>query len=39
LLSRQCHLHVPEKPEVRRRQVRTVRRMVYSNNRMFSEKF
>jgi hypothetical protein len=39
LLSCQCRLHVPEKLEVRRCQVRTVRRMGYSNNRFFSEKF
>jgi hypothetical protein len=39
LLLCQCHLHVPENPEVRRCQVRTVRRMGSSNNRIFSEKF
>jgi hypothetical protein len=37
LLSCQCHLHVLEKPEIRRCQARTVRRMGYSNNRIFSE--
>jgi hypothetical protein len=35
----QCRLHVPEKPEVRRCQAQTVRRMGYSNNRLFGEKF
>jgi hypothetical protein len=39
LLSCRCRLHVPEKPEIRRCQVRTVRWMGYSNNRTFSEKF
>jgi hypothetical protein len=38
MLSCQCHLHVREKPEVRRCQVMTLRRMTYSNNRIFSEK-
>jgi hypothetical protein len=38
-LSCQCRFHVPEKPEARRRQVRTVRRMWYSNNTNFSKKF
>jgi hypothetical protein len=38
LLSCHGRLHVPEKPEVRRCQVRTVRRMGYWNNRIFSDK-
>jgi hypothetical protein len=39
LLSCQCRLHVPEKPKVRKYQVRTVRWMGYPNNRIFNEKF
>jgi hypothetical protein len=39
LLSCQCRLHVPEKPEVRRCQARTVKWMGYSSNKIFSEKF
>jgi hypothetical protein len=38
LLFFECRLHVPEKPEVRRCQVRIARQMGYSNNRIFSEK-
>jgi hypothetical protein len=38
LLSCQCNLHVSEKPEVRRCQVRTARWVGYSNNGIFSEK-
>jgi hypothetical protein len=38
LLSYQCRIHVPEKPEARRCQVKIVRQMGYSNNRIFSEK-
>jgi hypothetical protein len=37
LLSCQCRPHVPEKPEVRRCQVRTVRRTGYPNNSIFSK--
>jgi hypothetical protein len=37
LLSCQCRLHVPEKPEIRKCQVRTLRQMKYSNNRFLSE--
>jgi hypothetical protein len=33
-LSCQCRLHVPEKPEVRRCQVRTVSRMGHSNSKI-----
>jgi hypothetical protein len=36
--SCQCRLHVPEKPEVRMCQLRTVTRMRYANNIIFSEK-
>jgi hypothetical protein len=39
LLYYQCRLHVPEKAEVRRCHIRTVTRMGYWNNRIFSEKF
>jgi hypothetical protein len=39
LLPGQYGLHVPEKPEVRRCQVRGVRRMGYSNVIIFSQKF
>jgi hypothetical protein len=38
LLFCQCHLHMPEKPEIRRCQVGTVRRVGYSNDGIFSEK-
>jgi hypothetical protein len=38
LLSYKCRLHVTETPEVRRCQVRTVERMGYSSNIIFSEK-
>jgi hypothetical protein len=37
LLSCQCSLHVPEKSEARMCQVRIVRRMEYSKNRIFSK--
>jgi hypothetical protein len=33
-----CHFYVPEKPEVGRCQVRTVRQMGQLNNRIFSGK-
>jgi hypothetical protein len=33
LLSCQCCLHVPEKPEIRKCQVSTVRQMGYLNDR------
>jgi hypothetical protein len=39
LLSCQCCLHVREKPEAKTYQVRTVKRMAYPNDRIFSEKF
>jgi hypothetical protein len=38
LLSCQFRLHVPEKPEVRRCQVRTVRSVGYSNNQIINKK-
>jgi hypothetical protein len=38
-LSCQCRLHVPEKSKVRMGQIRTVRRMEYSDNGIFSERF
>jgi hypothetical protein len=38
LLSCQCRFYVSEKSELTRCQVRTVRRMGYSNNRIFNEK-
>jgi hypothetical protein len=37
LLSWRCRLHVPKKPEVRKCEVRTVRRIGYSNDGIFSE--
>jgi hypothetical protein len=39
MLSCQCRLHVPEKPEVRRCQAKAVGRTGYSYNRILSEKF
>jgi hypothetical protein len=38
LLSHQPRIHVPEKPEVRRCPVMTLRRMRYLSNRIFSDK-
>jgi hypothetical protein len=38
LMSYRCRLHVPEKPEFKIDQVRIVRRMRYSNNRIFRGK-
>jgi hypothetical protein len=35
LMSFRCRFHVPEKPEIKRYQVRIVRRMGYSNNIIF----
>jgi hypothetical protein len=39
LFFSQCRLHVPEKPEVKRCQVRTVKWMGYSNDIFFSQQF